>query len=284
MSKLGTRLHIRETAYNMVGAANGETLKTQNHGKGIGVLFYDCGGASRTGAILQAGEEDGQMVRVVNISDANETITFAAAATSKVASGTSMVISRYESVLFVWSQAMGLWHGALGGGTTIADGSITAAKFAANAVETAAIKDANVTAAKLAPDAVETAKIKDANVTQPKMIIAEARTATADGTGTGTISATATDVTVTCDNANKIIILPAPTPGRVVRIINGATGYELRTSNPATISLNGGAAENAESAIGANMVVEARCVSPTKWIANQYAADGTESKVEAAAA
>lgn len=130
---------------------------------------------------------------------------------------------------------------------------------------------------------VTTSNIADASVTQPKMIIREARTATADGTGTGTISDTATDVTVTCDDANKIIILPAPTPGRVVRIINGATGYELRSSNPETVSINGGTGANAESAIAANMVVEARCVSATKWIANQYTAAGTESAVEAAA-
>ncbi len=51
----------------------------------------------------------------------------------------------------------------------IADGQVTAAKLAADAVETAKIKDANVTAAKLAADAVETAKIKDANVTAAKL-------------------------------------------------------------------------------------------------------------------
>lgn len=54
-------------------------------------------------------------------------------------------------------------------GSDPADGSITAAKLAADAVETAKIKNANVTAAKLAADAVETAKIKDANVTAAKL-------------------------------------------------------------------------------------------------------------------
>ena len=58
---------------------------------------------------------------------------------------------------------------------TPADGSITAAKLATDAVETAKLKDANVTAAKLAADAVETAKIKDANVTAVK-VAAEAWT------------------------------------------------------------------------------------------------------------
>lgn len=51
----------------------------------------------------------------------------------------------------------------------VVDASITAAKLATDAVETAKIKDANVTAAKLATDAVETAKIKDANVTTGKI-------------------------------------------------------------------------------------------------------------------
>ena len=52
----------------------------------------------------------------------------------------------------------------------LGDGAVsTAAKLAADVVETAKIKDANVTAAKLATDAVETAKIKDANVTAAKL-------------------------------------------------------------------------------------------------------------------
>lgn len=51
----------------------------------------------------------------------------------------------------------------------VADGSVTAAKLAANAVETAKILNANVTAAKLATNAVETLKIKDANVTLAKL-------------------------------------------------------------------------------------------------------------------
>jgi hypothetical protein len=52
---------------------------------------------------------------------------------------------------------------------TAADGSVTAAKLATNAVTTIKITDANITAAKLATDAVETAKIKDANVTFAKL-------------------------------------------------------------------------------------------------------------------
>jgi hypothetical protein len=52
----------------------------------------------------------------------------------------------------------------------LGDGAVsTAAKLAADVVETAKIKDANVTAAKLATDSVETLKIKDLNVTTAKL-------------------------------------------------------------------------------------------------------------------
>jgi hypothetical protein len=112
----------------------------------------------------------------------------------------------------------------------------------------------------------------------------EARTATANGTTTGTISAGTTHVVVTCDDANKIIVLPAPVPGLVVTLINGATGYELRTSAPATISINGGAEANAESAIAANMVIVMTCVSATAWIGASYTAAGVVGVVDVAAA
>ena len=51
----------------------------------------------------------------------------------------------------------------------LADGAVTAAKLATDAVETAKIKDVNVTAAKLATDAVETAKIDALAVTTAKI-------------------------------------------------------------------------------------------------------------------
>jgi len=54
-------------------------------------------------------------------------------------------------------------------GKYIEDLAVTAAKLAAEAVETAKIKDLNVTAGKLAANAVETAKIKDLNVTEGKL-------------------------------------------------------------------------------------------------------------------
>lgn len=93
------------------------------------------------------------------------------------------------------------------------------------------------------------------------------RTATADGTGTGTIAAAGMlqFVTVAASNADHIIVLPAPTPGTIVILRNGATGYELRSSAPATVAINGGAEANAESAIAASTMVIAICTTATTW-------------------
>lgn len=112
-NKVGTHLHIVEKHNTQTGAGNGETLKTNNGGKGFGVVYYDCGGAARTGAILEAGVEDGQMVRVVNISDADESITFAAVGTSNVATGTAAVIGQNVAALFIWNQATSKWYPVL---------------------------------------------------------------------------------------------------------------------------------------------------------------------------
>lgn len=115
---------------------------------------------------------------------------------------------------------------------------------------------------------------------------AVARTATDDGSGNGTIAAGTSVVLVDADSdANHIIILPAPVVGNIITIIeNGTTGYELRTSNPASIGINGGTGSGAESAIaGAITYIRCVCVSSTSWIATQFDADGDESKVEAAA-
>lgn len=111
-----------------------------------------------------------------------------------------------------------------------------------------------------------------------------ARTATADGTGTGTIADAGywQFVTVTCDDANKIIVLPTPTPGKVVVLANGATGYELRSSTPGSISINGGSGASAESAIAASSLVIAVCTSATTWQAIGLAGT-TLAAVEAAA-
>jgi len=114
-----------------------------------------------------------------------------------------------------------------------------------------------------------------------------ARTATVTGATTGTIASgpMLQFITVTAGaDANAIVILPAPTPGSIVILHVGATGYELRTSAPATIAINGGAEANAESAIGANTTVLMICATATSWKGLQLGSDGTLAKVEVAAA
>jgi len=115
-------------------------------------------------------------------------------------------------------------------------------------------------------------------------LLAEARTATAAGLTTGTIAGgkVINHITVTSADVNHIIILPAPTPGTIVILANGTTGYELRSSAPATVSINGGAGASAESAIAASTLVIAVCTGATKWQATGLAA-ATLAAVEAAA-
>lgn len=107
---------------------------------------------------------------------------------------------------------------------------------------------------------------------------------TATGATTGTILPSTTFATVASTNADHIVILPAPVPGKEIILYGNATGYELRSSAPATISINGGAEANAESAIAASLMLRCVCVSATAWIVNSYAAAGTEAAVAAAAA
>lgn len=66
-------------------------------------------GAAVTGVILEAGSLDGQVCTVVNTSASADSVTFAAAATSNVASGTSAVIAGVTGQMFVWSEAAALW-------------------------------------------------------------------------------------------------------------------------------------------------------------------------------
>lgn len=113
-----------------------------------------------------------------------------------------------------------------------------------------------------------------------------ARTATSGGLTTGTIASgpMLQFITVTSANADHIITLPTPTPGSIVILGGqGATGYELRTSDPATIGINGGTGASAESAIGANTLVLMICESATSWKGLQLGSDGTLAKVEVAA-
>lgn len=125
--------------------------------------------------------------------------------------------------------------------------------------------------------------LADADILTGKMA-AVARTASADGLTTGTVADAGLlqFVTVTSGNANHIIVLPTPTPNRIVILANGGTGYELRSSSPTTIAINGGTGSDAESAIAANTMVIAVCTSATTWQALSLAGT-TLAAVEAAA-
>ena len=114
---------------------------------------------------------------------------------------------------------------------------------------------------------------------------AVARTATADGLTTGTIADLGfiQHITVTSASADDIIVLPTPTPGVQVILNVGANGFELRSSTPASVGINGGTGASAESAIPANSTVFMTCVSATSWKGFYMDADGDLAKVEAAA-
>ena len=112
---------------------------------------------------------------------------------------------------------------------------------------------------------------------------AVARTATSDGLTTGLVADGTTFVTVTSSNVNDIITLPTPTPGVRITLQNGATGYELRSSAPASVAINGGTGAAAESAIPASTTVECRCVTATAWICQNFTTAGVASATEVAA-
>jgi hypothetical protein len=111
--------------------------------------------------------------------------------------------------------------------------------------------------------------------------------ATDDGKGTGTLRENLLVQFVVPNwdsDANHILTLPSPKPGKVVILAGAATGGELRTSAPATIGINGGTDTAAESAIAANQRVIAICESSTNWKAFTIASDGTIAGLTAAAA
>ena len=87
----------------------------------------------------------------------------------------------------------------------------------------------------------------------------------------------------TWGNANNILILPDPVPGKIVVIAGAATGGELRTTAPATIGINAGVGANAESAIAANMMAIVICESATNWKGFTIASNGTLAALQVAA-
>lgn len=114
-------------------------------------------------------------------------------------------------------------------------------------------------------------------------VTAVARTATADGLTTGIIADGTSFVTVTSADANNIITLPTSTPGAEVTLRNGATGYELRSSSPTTIAINGGTGSAAESAVAANSLVHCVCGTATTWVCTNYSTAGVVAATEVAA-
>lgn len=90
-------------------------------------------------------------------------------------------------------------------------------------------------------------------------------------------------VSVTTD-LNDIVILPDPVVGMIVILSNGTTGYELRSSAPATIGINGGTGASAESAIPASTTAWLICETATAWKGFQsHGTGGTLALVEVAA-
>ena len=116
---------------------------------------------------------------------------------------------------------------------------------------------------------------------------ATAVVATATGATTGTIpdGAGFCSVTVTTD-ANDIVVLPTPTPGNIVWLASGAVAFELRSNAPTTVLINGGTGGAAVESAVATTDVLTRCVcqDATHWIVTHFAAAGTESAADAAAA
>lgn len=114
---------------------------------------------------------------------------------------------------------------------------------------------------------------------------AVARTATVLGDTTGTIAAAGRDqhITVTSSNSAHIVILPTPTPGTQIVLDVGSNGFQLQSSTPASIGINGGTGAGVKSAIPANSTVFMTCVSATSWKGFYMDADGDVAKVPAAA-
>jgi hypothetical protein len=111
-------------------------------------------------------------------------------------------------------------------------------------------------------------------------------TSTGATTGTITSKGILNINTVTSGNADHIVVLPAPVPGTICVMLSlGATGWELRSSAPETVLINGGTGGAAvESAITAGMIVVAICVSATAWQGFTIAAAGTVAAITPAAA
>lgn len=91
-------------------------------------------------------------------------------------------------------------------------------------------------------------------------------------------------VTVTSGGAGHEVVLPPPVVGKQLVIHVGATGFDLQSSAPATIAINGGTGSGYESPIAANSTCFLTCISATAWKGYFMDADGDLAKIVAAAA
>jgi hypothetical protein len=106
---------------------------------------------------------------------------------------------------------------------------------------------------------------------------ATAVTATANGLDAGIIPAGASVAVVTSDDANKIVTLPAPVVGHVVRIIVGATGCELRTVASSNVAINDVDSDGTnELALAADSHFICECISATEWIVRGFSNLGAD--------
>lgn len=80
----------------------------------------------------------------------------------------------------------------------------------------------------------------------------------------------------TWGSVDNVIVLPSPMPGKIVIIAGAATGGKLRSHDPVTVLISGGAEP---ASIAANQMVIAICESTTSWKAFGIAVDGSVDNV-----
>lgn len=114
---------------------------------------------------------------------------------------------------------------------------------------------------------------------------AVSRQPTVDGTGTGTVATGTSFVTIVDPTqATDYMILPACVAGTIVWMgtVDDAAGFEVRSSAPASITINGASGANFESAIPAGAsLLRFVAVSSNDWIGTMFDADGDEAKIPA---
>lgn len=89
-------------------------------------------------------------------------------------------------------------------------------------------------------------------------------------------------VTPTWVSSGNILILPSPTPCKVVILAGAATGGNVQSNAPATVAINGGTGAGVKSAVAANQLVVLIAESSTSWKAFTIASNGTVAGLAAA--